>query len=104
MQTQQLSPLARTVAESTTDIWNDSCAVDEFEYAIAFGTVGAIANPTIVVDVWNKDPRQWADRVRALAFEQPSWNEADLAWAIVGEMSVRGAALLPSSGLQPGAM
>lgn len=27
MQTQQLSPLARTVAESVTDIWNDSCAL-----------------------------------------------------------------------------
>ena len=94
MQTQQLSPLARTVAESATDIWNDSCAVDELEYAIAFGAVGATANPTIVFDVWTKDPSHWADRVRALAVEQPSWDDVDLAWAVVGEMSVRGAALL----------
>ncbi|MEP6468843.1 MAG: transaldolase family protein [Chloroflexota bacterium] len=94
MQTQELSPLARTVAETATDIWNDSCAVDELEYAVAFGAVGATANPTIVVDVWNKDPSHWADRVRALALEEPGWTEVDLAWAVVAEMSVRGAALL----------
>lgn len=94
MQTQQQSPLARTVAETPTDIWNDSCAVDELEYAIAFGAVGATANPTIVVDNWKKDPVRWADRGRALALEQPGWTEADVAWAIVEEMSVRGAKLL----------
>ncbi|HTE65988.1 MAG TPA: transaldolase family protein [Candidatus Binatia bacterium] len=97
MRTRELSPLARTVAETATDIWNDSCAVEELEYAIAFGAVGATANPTIVVDVWNKDPGHWADRVRVLAVEQPGWNEVELAWAVVEEMSVRGAALLAST-------
>ena len=94
MQTRQLSPLARTIAHSATDIWNDSCAVDELEYAIAFGAVGATANPTIVVDNWKKDPAHWSDRTRVLALEQPDWTEVDLAWAIVEEMSVRGAKLL----------
>jgi len=94
MQTLSQSPLARTVAQTPTDIWNDSCAVDELEYAIAFGAVGATANPTIVVDVWKKDPTRWADRVRRLAAEQPAWSEGELAWAVVEEMSVRGAALL----------
>ena len=59
MQTQQQSPLGRTVAETATDIWNDSCAVDELEYAIDNGAVGATANPTIVHDVWKKDPARW---------------------------------------------
>jgi transaldolase len=94
MQTQQLSPLGRTVAETATDIWNDSCALDELEYAVAFGAVGATANPTIVVDNWKKDPARWSERVRGLAVEQPVWPEVDLAWAIVEEMSVQGAALL----------
>ena len=88
------SPLGRTVADTPTDIWNDSCAVDELEYAVSFGAVGATANPTIVVDGWKKDPAHWADRVRTLAVEQPSWSEVDLAWGIVEEMSVRGAVLL----------
>jgi transaldolase len=94
MKTLTQSPLARTVATTPTDIWNDSCAVDELEYAIGFGAVGATANPTIVVDVWKKDAAPWGDRVRALVVEQPSWTEVDLAWAIVEEMSVRGAKLL----------
>src|SRR5256885_16131818 len=94
MQTLQQSPLGRTVAESATDIWNDSCAVDELEDAIANGAVGATANPTIVVDNWKKDPAHWSDRVRTLTVEQPAWSELELAWAVVEEMSVRGSRLL----------
>ena len=88
------TPLARTVATTPTDIWNDSCAVDELEYAISFGAVGATANPTIVYDVWKKDPAHWRERVRELAAEYGAWTEVELAWAVVEEMSLRGAKLL----------
>lgn len=88
------SPLGRTIATTATDIWNDSCAVDELEYAISYGAVGATANPTIVADVWKADPGRWRDRVRALATERPDSTEIDLAWAIVEEMSLRAAPLL----------
>ncbi len=94
MKTLTASPLARTVAETPTDIWNDSCAIDELEYAVAFGAVGATANPTIVVDNWKKDPSRWSGRVRELAHAEPSWSERELAWGIVAEMSVRAAPLL----------
>ncbi len=88
------SPLGRTVATTATDIWNDSCAVDELEYAISFGAVGATANPTIVTDVWKSAPAHWRERVRALAEERPDATEVDLAWAVVEEMSLRAAPLL----------
>ena len=88
------TPLAQTVATTPTDIWNDSCAVDELEYAISFGAVGATANPTIVYDVWKKDPAHWRERVRELAAEYGAWTEVELAWAVVEEMSLRGAKLL----------
>lgn len=88
------SPLGRTIALTDTDIWNDSCAVDELEYALSFGAVGATANPTIVVDVWNKEPALWRDRVAALALERPTATVGELAWAVVEEMSIRGARLL----------
>jgi transaldolase len=88
-----LSPLQQTAA-TATDIWNDSCAVDELEYAIEHGAVGATANPTIVHDVWKKDPGRWGRRVRELADELPGATETHLAWAIVEEMSREGAALL----------
>jgi transaldolase len=88
------SPLGRTIAETATDIWNDSCAVDELEYALSFGAVGATANPTIVLDVWNKDPGYWRGRVQAMALEHPRATVSDLAWAVVEDMSGRGAKLL----------
>jgi transaldolase len=82
------SPLGRTIATTPTDIWNDSCAVDELEYAISYGAVGATANPTIVADVWKADPVRWRDRIRALAAERTEATEIDLAWAIVEAMSL----------------
>jgi transaldolase len=88
------SPLGRTVAGTATDIWNDSCAIDELEYALSFGAVGATANPTIVVDVWNKQPERWRARVGALATEHPMATVDELAWMVVEEMSVAGARLL----------
>lgn len=88
------SPLARTIATTATDIWNDSCAVDELEYALAFGAVGATANPVIVTDVWKKDPARWRARAREVATANPAWTEDQLAWAIAEEMSLAGAALL----------
>ncbi|MEO7117778.1 MAG: transaldolase family protein [Candidatus Limnocylindrales bacterium] len=88
------SALGRTVASTKTDIWNDSCAIDELEYALSFGAVGATANPTIVTDVWKKEPELWRARVRAMAAEDPTGTETDLAWKVVDEMTVRGAKLL----------
>lgn len=88
------TPLGRTVAETATDIWNDSCNVDELAEAVAFGAVGATANPTIVVDNWHADPVTWATRARALAEQQPTWSEREVAWGIVAEMSQRAAPLL----------
>jgi transaldolase len=88
------TPLGRTIATTATDIWNDSCAIDELEYAISFGAVGATANPTIVTDVWKADPTRWRGRVRELAAERPDASEVDLGWRIVDEMSERAAPLL----------
>jgi transaldolase len=88
------TPLGRTIATTATDIWNDSCSIPELEYAISFGAVGATANPTIVAEVWRQEPAFWRDRVRLLAAEDPTRTEADLAWEVVHEMSIRGAKLL----------
>ena len=88
------SPLGRTIAQTDTDIWNDSCAVTELEYALSYGAVGATANPTIVVDVWKGESAHWRGRVASLAAERPQATVADLAWAIVEEMSTDGARLL----------
>jgi transaldolase len=88
------TPLGLTIATTATDIWNDSCAINELEYAISYGAVGATANPTIVTDVWKHEPAHWRDRVRALATQRSTATEVDLAWLVVEEMSIRGAKLL----------
>ncbi len=88
------SPLGRTISTTATDIWNDSCSIPELEYAISFGAVGATANPTIVTDVWKQDPAGWRAWVRDAAVRDGDATEVDLAWAIVDEMSRRGAAVL----------
>ena len=88
------TPLGRTISTTATDIWNDSCAIDELKYAISFGAVGATANPTIVTDVWKTELAHWQERVRTLAGGRPEATDVDLAWAVVEEMSVRGARLL----------
>jgi transaldolase len=89
----RLSAMQQTAA-TATDIWNDSSAVDELQYAIEHGAVGATANPTIVSDVWKKDPARWGGRVRELAAQRPHATEVELAWAIVDEMSSEAAELL----------
>ena len=68
--------------------------MDELQYAIDYGAVGATANPTIVMDVWKKDPAANRARVRELAAQQPTALEDDLAWAMVEDLSLRAAPLL----------
>ena len=88
------APLARMVAETPTDYWNDSCATAELEYAVARGATGATSNPTIVLEVLKKERDRWIPRIRQLALENPTWTEVELTWALVEEMAVAGAAVL----------
>ncbi len=88
------SPLLTMVRETPTDYWNDSCSVEELEYAVARGATGATSNPTIVLEVLKKDKARWVPRIVQLGVEHPSWTEVDLTWALVEEMAVRGAEVL----------
>lgn len=86
--------MLRMVTSGPTEYWNDSCAVDELEYAIARGATGATSNPTIVLDVLRSDRPYWLPRIRALIEADPSRSETAVTWALIEEMAVRGAALL----------
>lgn len=87
-------PLLRTVAGRPTDLWNDSCAVDELTYAVARGATGATSNPSIVLEVLHKERPVWTARIRELVVEHPDWTEVEITWAVIEEMAVRGAAVL----------
>ncbi len=88
------SPLLRTVTTTPTEFWNDSCAVDELEYAIANGATGATSNPPLVLEVLRREPEAWRQRAEQLYAASPAGTEADVTWRIAEEIAVRGAKLL----------
>jgi transaldolase len=92
--TKVLTPLHETVTTTATDLWNDSCSIQELTYSIANGAVGATTNPTIVLGVLKKELPAWKDRIYAIIGENPTWTEVDIAWKLIEEMAVKGAALL----------
>lgn len=88
------SPLARMVADTPTDYWNDSCAVEELAYAVERGATGATSNPVIVGEVMKKEKAHWVPRVREIATKNPTWSEVEITWALIEEMGIRGAGIL----------
>jgi transaldolase len=88
------SPLARMVRDTQTDYWNDSCATAELEYAVARGATGATSNPSIVAEVLRKEQARWVPRIGSIARANPTWTETEVAWALVEEMAIAGAAVL----------
>jgi transaldolase len=77
-----------------TEYWNDSCSVEELNYAISHGAVGATSNPTIVHNVLKIEMSLWEDRIRELINENPAWSETEITWKLIEEMSVHAAGLL----------
>ncbi len=88
------SPLHQMTCTTPTDFWNDSCAMSELRDAIENGATGATSNPTIVLEVLEKELPAWQSRVREILVEHRSWSEEQVAWQVIEEMAVRAAALL----------
>ena len=88
------SLLHKMTCISDTDLWNDSCSIEELEYAIDQGAVGATANPVIVGEVLRNEMPLWRDRIKELINKYPETSEDDLAWKITEEISLKGAKLL----------
>ena len=67
----------------STDIWNDSCAKKELEYALERGAVGATTNPIIVADVIRQEMDIWADIIKKLVVDMPDATEDDITWKLI---------------------
>ncbi|MEW6261838.1 MAG: transaldolase family protein [Thermodesulfobacteriota bacterium] len=87
-------PLHQMTRTTVTDLWNDSCSVEELAYALERGAAGATCNPVIVGYVLNKEMHLWKDRLRRMIEERPTATEDELTWRLIEELSVKGAALL----------
>lgn len=78
------------------DYWNDSCAVDDLEYAVARGVRGATTNPVIVKNVLKKEMPLWKDTIVKLIESMPEATEEDIAWALMKRIAAeRSKMLLP---------
>lgn len=88
------SKLQEMVLTTPTDYWNDSCSVEELNYAIEQGAVGATTNPVIVLGVVKKEMPLWRDRIHAIIAQNPLWTEHEVAWKLMEETACRGAELL----------
>ena len=88
------SPLYKTVVTTQTDVWNDSCSVEELTYAIENGAVGATTNPVIVGNVLDKEMHLWKGRMKQMIQDMPEASEEDIAWKLNEEMAVKGSELL----------
>src|SRR5262249_37647781 len=74
--------------------WNDSASIPELTYSIEHGATGATCNPVIVLGVLKKEMIQWKERIYSIIEERSTATEDEIAWQLVREISVKGAALL----------
>ena len=88
------SPLHQMTQTTPTCLWNDSADIDELNYAIDNGAVGATCNPVIAVTILKKEMAVWRHRIEVLLRELPGATEDQIGWKLVEEMSVRAAKLL----------
>lgn len=94
MVTTYKSPLHQMTLTTPTVLWNDSADLDELNYAIENGAVGATCNPVIAVTILKKELALWRARIGELMREMPTVTEDQIGWKCVEEMSVRAAKLL----------
>ncbi len=87
-------PLHEMVMTTPTRYWNDSCSVEELQYAIARGAIGATSNPVIVLNVLKKEMHLWRDRIKQVIEANPTWTETQVSWQVYQELAVNGCKLL----------
>ena len=63
------SPLHQMTQTTPTCLWNDSADLDELNYAIENGAVGATCNPVIAVTILKKEITYWRPRMLELMRE-----------------------------------
>lgn len=88
------SPLHQMVCTTSTDLWNDSCSLQELAYAIDHGAVGATTNPVIVGNVLKKEMHLWSDHIQEIIRDNPTSTEDEITWQIIEALAAKGAELL----------
>lgn len=87
------SPLHEMTQTTPTCLWNDSASLQELTYSMDHGAVGATCNPVIALGVLKKEPTL-RTQIYSLSQQIPAATEGDIAWRLVQDISIKGAALL----------
>ena len=88
------NPLQQMTQTTPTCLWSDSPVIEELQYSIEQGAVGATCNPVIAATVVKNELAQWRPRIQSLLAAHPDATEDAIGWLVIEEMSVRAAALL----------
>jgi len=94
MMSEVMSHLKKSVNLCDMEIWNDSCSIEELNYAIGHGASGATTNPVIVLNVLKQEMHLWKDRILEIIKDEPKASEVDISWKVIEEMAVKGASIL----------
>jgi transaldolase len=75
-------------------LWNDSASLEELNYSIEHGAVGATCNPVIALSVLKAEMSRWKPRIQELIKEMPTATEDEIGWRVIEEMSAKAASVL----------
>ncbi|MGL5956868.1 MAG: transaldolase family protein [Brevinema sp.] len=86
-----MDKLLQMVKETKTRYWNDSCHLDELEYALERGATGATTNPVIATTVLKQDLKRYEEFIKDTVATYKHDTEDGIAWRTLEYMAVLGA-------------
>lgn len=86
--------LETTIKFPQTQIWNDSCHLQELSYAIENGACGATTNPVIVLNVLKKELARYEEIISTLIDKHPTFSEDEIAWEVIEHLGLEASSLL----------
>ena len=79
-----------------TDIWMDTCGIEQLDYGIERGIVGATSNPVIIGTVIKDEMPILQGKVKELIETMPTATEEEITWALIDYIGAdRSKKLLP---------
>jgi transaldolase len=88
------SPLHQMTQTTPTVLWNDSADLEELQWCIEQGGVGATCNPVIAHTVLKARIGEWRPRIAAAIEMRPTATEDQIGWLAVEALSKDAAAVL----------
>lgn len=86
-----MDKLKQMIANTKTRYWNDSCHLDELDYAIERGATGATTNPVIAKSVLEQDLKRYEEFIKDTVATEISATEDEIAWKTLEYMAILGA-------------